>query len=142
MLESSTRAASSVAPGASRPNNSVMRCVRAVFIIAREWCGLDTIFAMTCVSSGYGTDGSRTPTTVADRGPRRMVWPITDGSLWSTVVQNRCERTEQDAPNHTENRRVGADAQSKRHHHSGGQGLGTGKGAQGITYIPPKCLGA
>ena len=32
---------------------------------------------MISVSAGYGTDGSRTPTTTAVRGPRRMVLPIT-----------------------------------------------------------------
>ena len=41
------------------------------------------------------------------------------------------ERTQQHAPNHAENRRVGADAQGERHHHGGGQGLGAGEGAQG-----------
>src|SRR6266850_3902687 len=48
---------------------------------------------MISVSAGYGTDGSRTPTTVAARGPRRIVLPITVGSLLSEVVQNRYVRT-------------------------------------------------
>ena len=48
---------------------------------------------MISVSAGYGTDGSRTPTTVAVRGPRRMVLPTTVGSLLSDVVQNRYVRT-------------------------------------------------
>src|SRR5439155_23166048 len=48
---------------------------------------------MISVSAGYGTDGSRTPTTVAVRGPRRMVLPITVGSLFSEVVQNLYVRT-------------------------------------------------
>ena len=33
------------------------------------------------------------------------------------------ERTQKHAPNHTENRRVGADAQGERHHHRDGQAL-------------------
>ena len=40
---------------------------------------------MISVSAGYGTDGSSTPTTVALREPRRMVLPITVGSLLSDV---------------------------------------------------------
>ena len=44
---------------------------------------------MISVSDGYGTDGSRTPTIVAVRVPRRTVLPITDGSLFSEVVQKR-----------------------------------------------------
>src|SRR5580765_7081407 len=48
---------------------------------------------MISVSAGYGTDGSRTPTTVAVRGPRRMVLPTTCGSRWSAVVQKCCVST-------------------------------------------------
>ena len=51
------------------------------------------MLAMICVSAGYGTDGSRTPTIVAVRGPRPMVLPITDGSLASAVLQKRCVKT-------------------------------------------------
>ena len=47
------------------------------------------MFAMISVSAGYGTEGSRTPTTVALREPRRIVLPTTLGSLLSDVVQNR-----------------------------------------------------
>ncbi len=38
---------------------------------------------------GYGTDGSSTPTMVAERAPSRTVLPITDGSLFSAFVQKR-----------------------------------------------------
>ena len=93
-LVSSARAASSVASGASRPNRSVMRCRRSVFIVAPRWCGLVTMFAMIWVSVGYGTEGSRTPTTVAAvEPPRRTAWPMTDGSLLSTSFQKRCVST-------------------------------------------------
>ena len=44
---------------------------------------------MISVSAGYGTDGSSTPTMVAERVPRRTVLPSTDGSLLSAVVQKR-----------------------------------------------------
>ncbi len=44
---------------------------------------------MISVSAGYGTDGSSTPTIAAERVPSRTVFPITDGSLLSTVVQKR-----------------------------------------------------
>jgi hypothetical protein len=40
-----------------------------VTIVAPRWCGLAATFAMISVSAGYGTDGSRTPTTVALRAP-------------------------------------------------------------------------
>ena len=53
-------------PGASRPKSSVMRCTRPSTIVASRWCGLVTTLAMISVSVGYGTDGSRTPTMVAD----------------------------------------------------------------------------
>ena len=66
-----------------------MRCVRAVTIVALKWCGLVTTLAMISVSAGYGTDGSRTPTTVAVRVPRRMVLPTTVGSAASVVLQKR-----------------------------------------------------
>ena len=46
------------------------------------------------------------------------------------------ERTQEHAPNHAENRRVGADAQSERHHHGARQAFGTGEGAQGEPDIP------
>ena len=36
-----------------------------------------------------GTDGSSTPTMVADRCPSRTVLPSTDGSLLNAVVQKR-----------------------------------------------------
>ncbi len=37
------------------------------------------MLAMISVSAGYGTDGSSTPTTVAERSDRgRMVLPMTD----------------------------------------------------------------
>ena len=90
---SSARADSIEAPGASRPNSSVIRCVRPISIIAPRWCGLVTTFAMISVSAGYGTEGSSTPTTVAARGPRRMTLPTTAGSLLSETVQNRYVRT-------------------------------------------------
>ena len=66
---SSARACSSVAPGASRPNSSVMRWTRPVTIVADRWCGLVTMLAMISVSAGYGTEGSNTPTMVALRAP-------------------------------------------------------------------------
>ena len=47
------------------------------------------MFAMISVSDGYGTDGSRTPTIVAERSPSLTVFPRSDGSLPSVVVQNR-----------------------------------------------------
>ena len=62
---SSARAASRSIPGASRPKSSVMRCTRPSTIVASRWCGLVTTLAMISVSCGYGTEGSRTPTTVA-----------------------------------------------------------------------------
>ncbi len=57
------------------------------------WCGLVTTFAMISVSAGYGTDGSRTPTMVAERSPSLTVFPISDSSLCSVVVQKRCVST-------------------------------------------------
>jgi hypothetical protein len=51
-LASSARAISTVVPGASRPNKSVIRCLRSVFIVAPRWCGLVTMFAMISVSVG------------------------------------------------------------------------------------------
>src|SRR3954462_8750731 len=44
---------------------------------------------MISVSVGYGTAGSRIPTIVARRSLSVIVLPITDGSLFSPVVQNR-----------------------------------------------------
>jgi hypothetical protein len=44
---------------------------------------------MISVSAGYGTDGSSTPTMVADRVPSLTVLPMTDGSLPSPEVQKR-----------------------------------------------------
>ena len=44
---------------------------------------------MISVSAGYGTDGSSTPMTVAERSPSLSVLPITVGSLPSSVVQKR-----------------------------------------------------
>ena len=49
---SSARAASRSAPGARRPNSSVIRWVRPVTIVADMWCGLETTFAMISVSVG------------------------------------------------------------------------------------------
>jgi hypothetical protein len=66
-----------------------MRCVRLATIVAPRWCGLVTTFAMISVSAGYGIEGSRTPTTLAVRGPSLMVLPTTPGSLSSEVVQKR-----------------------------------------------------
>ena len=51
-VASSARALSSVAPGASRPKSSVIRCTRPVTIVAERWCGLVTMFAMISVSAG------------------------------------------------------------------------------------------
>ena len=45
---------------------------------------------MISVSDGYGVEGSSTPMIVADRVPNRTVLPITVGSLFNDVVQNRC----------------------------------------------------
>jgi hypothetical protein len=90
---SSARASSSVAFGARRANNSVIRCVRSSSIVAPRWCGLLTMLAMISVAAGYGTDGSRTPITVATRSPSRTVLPTADGSLLNAVVQNRCVST-------------------------------------------------
>src|SRR4029078_11777283 len=58
-LWSSPRAASRVAPGASRPKSSVMRCLRSVTIVAPRWCGLVTTFATVCVSGGPGPGRAR-----------------------------------------------------------------------------------
>ena len=44
---------------------------------------------MISVSVGYGTDGSRTPTIVADLSPSRIVLPTTVSSPWNAVVQKR-----------------------------------------------------
>ena len=44
---------------------------------------------MISVSAGYGTDGSSTPTIVADASPSRTVLPSTDRSPFSVVVQKR-----------------------------------------------------
>ena len=79
---SSARAASRSAPGASRPNSSVIRCTRPVTIVADRWCGLVTTLAMISVSAGYGTDGSSTPTMVADAiaEPDRLADAPTDRS--------------------------------------------------------------
>jgi hypothetical protein len=86
---SSARAASRSAPGARRPNSSVMRCTRPVTIVASRWCGLVTTLAMISVSVGYGTDGSSTPMIVADRRPNRTVLPSSPVSPFSAVVQKR-----------------------------------------------------
>ena len=67
--------ASRVAPGASRAKTSVMRCSRPVTIVADRWCGLVTTLAMISVATGYGTDGSRTPTIVAERAPLATLQP-------------------------------------------------------------------
>ena len=90
---SSARADSRFAPGRRRPNNSVIRCTRPVTIVAERWCGLVTTLAMISVSDGYGTDGSRTPTIVAERSSNRTVLPITDRSPFSVLVQKRCVST-------------------------------------------------
>ena len=45
--------------------------------------------AMSSVSAGYGTEGSRTPTMVAVRVSRRICLPTTKGSLCRVVVQKR-----------------------------------------------------
>ncbi len=81
------------APGASRPKSSVIRCTRPCTIVASRWCGLVTTLEMISVCDGYGTDGSRTPTIVADRSPRRMFLPIRLASLARVVDQKRCVRT-------------------------------------------------
>jgi hypothetical protein len=51
------------------------------------------MFAMISVCAGYGTDGSTTPIIVAARSLSLIVFPMTDGSLASDVVQNRCVST-------------------------------------------------
>ena len=51
------------------------------------------MLAMISVSTGYGTDGSSTPITVAVRVSRRTVLPSTVGSLASAVDQKRCVST-------------------------------------------------
>ena len=56
-----------------------MRCTRSMFIVAPRWCGLVTMLAMISVSTGYGTDGSSTPTMVAVPLLNRIGLPITDG---------------------------------------------------------------
>ena len=86
---SSLRAASRSMPGASRPNSSVIRCTRPCTIVASRWCGLVTMLAMISVCEGYGTDGSTTPTIVAERSPSLMTLPIAFGSLASALLQNR-----------------------------------------------------
>ena len=48
---------------------------------------------MISVCAGYGTDGSSTPTIVAERSPSLMVLPMSVGSLASAVVQKRCVST-------------------------------------------------
>src|SRR5579871_5185473 len=47
------------------------------------------MLAIISVSDGYGTEGSSTPTTVAEREPRRTTLPSTVGSLFSVVDQKR-----------------------------------------------------
>ena len=66
-----------------------MRCSRPVTIVADKWCGLVTTFAINSVSAGQGTDGSSTPTTVAEREPSRICLPRTAGSPLNVVIQNR-----------------------------------------------------
>ena len=44
-----------------------MRWIRPVTMVAERWCGLVTTLAMISVSCGYGTQGSSTPMTVAER---------------------------------------------------------------------------
>ena len=80
---SSARAASRSAPG-REPAEELGHPVHAAVHHRRvdRWCGLVTTLAMISVSAGYGTDGSRTPTMVAERSPSRTVLPITDGSLF------------------------------------------------------------
>src|SRR5581483_2317530 len=54
------------------------------------------MLAMISVSWGYGTQGSKTPTTVAARespAPSRTFLPRTDGSLFKAVDQNRYVNT-------------------------------------------------
>src|SRR5688500_19870488 len=48
---------------------------------------------MISVAAGDGIAGSRTPTTDAVRGPRRMFVPTTAGSLLRDVVQKRWVNT-------------------------------------------------
>jgi hypothetical protein len=48
---------------------------------------------MISICAGYGTEGSRTPTTVAVRVPSLKVLPAAAGSLFSEVVQKRWVRT-------------------------------------------------
>ena len=86
-------AASRSTPGARRPKSSVIRWTRPSVIVASRWCGLVTTLAMISVCAGYGTDGSSTPTIVADLVPSLTTLPITDGSLLSDSVQNRCVNT-------------------------------------------------
>ena len=62
-------------------------------MVADRWCGLVTTFAMISVCAGYGTDGSTTPTIVAERSPSLMVFPIRLGSLPKEVLQKRCVST-------------------------------------------------
>ena len=86
---SSARTASRSAPAAMRAKRSVMRWTRPSTIVAERWCGLVTTFAMISVCAGYGTDGSTTPTIVAERSPSLMVLPMRSGSLPNAVVQKR-----------------------------------------------------
>ncbi len=51
------------------------------------------MLAMISVSTGYGIDGSSTPTMVAVRDPSCIDLPITDGSLLKKLVQKRCVST-------------------------------------------------
>jgi hypothetical protein len=70
-----------------------MRCSRPVTMVADKWWGLVTTLAIISVATGYGTDGSKTPTIVAERGPpklsSRTVFPMTLGSECSDPLQNR-----------------------------------------------------
>jgi len=57
-----------------------------------QMMGAVTMLAMISVSAGYGIEGSRTPTIVADLSPklpRRTAFPMTEGSLLKVVDQNR-----------------------------------------------------
>ena len=87
---SSARAPSSEAPGARRPKSSVIRWTRLVTIVAPEVMRAGHDVRDDLGVGRIGAPMARgTPTTVAVRGPRRMVLPITVGSLLSEVVQNR-----------------------------------------------------
>jgi hypothetical protein len=97
---------------------------------------------MISVAAGYGTDGSRTPTTVAVRGPilgpdaRRALTDV-DQAILVAVDQGPEEHAADDA----EDRGVGADAERERHDDGGGQALGAQKRTRGEPDVPPQSRG-